>query len=84
MVALLRDQLDTTKTQVKLLKEKMDLAFLQMKRAKLDFPTYLLHRNAYLDRQRNFLQLKKDLWLNLFTLHKDFAQLNADVVRNPS
>ncbi len=73
MNSLLEQQVKSSERQVDLLEEKMKIAFNQMKRAKLDFQNYLLHRNAYLNQQRSFLNLKKDLWLNRFSLQKEFA-----------
>ena len=73
MDSLLEEQVKSSESQVKMLKEKMDIAFTQMKRAKLDFQNYLLHRNAFLNQKRNYLNLKKDLWLNKFSLQKEFA-----------
>ncbi len=73
MNTLLSQQVTSSAKQVQLLEEKMRIAFNQMKRAKLDFQNYLLHRNAYLNQQRTFLNLKKDLWLNRFALQKEYA-----------
>jgi outer membrane protein TolC len=70
---LLHQQLKSSQKQAALLKEKMQIAFNQMKRARLDFQNYLLHRNAYLSQKRNNLDLQKDLWLNQLALQKEFA-----------
>jgi outer membrane protein TolC len=70
---LLASQVKSSEKQVSLLREKMKIAFGQMKRARLDFQNYLLHRNAYLNQQTNYLNLKKDLWLNQFSLKKEYA-----------
>ncbi len=69
-------QIELTETQVKLLKEKMNLAFDQMKRARLDFENYLLHRNSYLNQRMNLIKMKKDFWLNRFAIHKELAHDN--------
>lgn len=73
---LLKGQLQSSAKQVELLEEKMKIAFSQMQTAKLDFQNYLLHRNAYLNQQQQFLNLKKDYWLNQFSLQKEFAHNN--------
>ena len=73
MDALLKEQVKSSEQQVKLLKEKMDIAFTQMQKARIDFQTYLLHRNAYLNQKQNYLRLKQDLWKNQFSLQKEFA-----------
>lgn len=73
---LLKQQVKNSEIQVKLLKEKMDIAFIQMKRAKLDFENYLLHRNAFIQQKINFLNLKKDLMLNQFAIQKEFAHIH--------
>jgi outer membrane protein TolC len=70
---LLQAQVVTSEKQVQLLKEKAKVAFEQMGRARLDFENYLLHRNAYLDRKINDLNLKKDYWLNQFSLQREYA-----------
>lgn len=70
---LLRLQVISSEKQVALLEKKAKAAFDQMKRARLDFENYLLHRNAYLDRKVNDLNLKKDYWLNQFNLQKEYA-----------
>ena len=70
---LLKSQVAASQNQVKILEEKMDIAFKRMERAQMDFQNYLLHRNAYLNQKRNYLQLKKDLWLNQFAIQKEFA-----------
>lgn len=79
MNTLLSQQLQNSEKQVQLLKEKMDMAFQQMKRAKLDFQNYLLHRNAYLNQEQTYLNLQREQWLNLFKLQKEFAHKNSNL-----
>lgn len=71
---LLQQQVQSSEIQVKLLQEKMKIAFNQMRRAKLDFQNYLLHRNAFLNQKINSLNLQKELWFNQVAIQKEFAQ----------
>lgn len=71
---LLKQQQKASQLRVKLLDEKMKIAFEQTKKARLEFENYLLHRNAYLNQKINDLNLQKDLWLNFFAIQKEFAQ----------
>lgn len=70
---LLLLQQKSSRLQVKLLDEKMKIAFEQTKMAKLEFENYLLHRNAFLNQKINDLNLQKDLWLNFFAIQKEYA-----------
>ncbi len=81
--SLLKTQVKSSETQVKILNEKMKIAFGRMERAQMDFQNYLLHRNAYLNQKRNYLQLKKDLWLNQFAIQKEFAHTMTNLCKTP-
>lgn len=81
---LLNQQVKTSEAQVKMLNEKANIAFQQMKRGKMDFQNYLIHRNAYRNQQINFLNLKKDLWLNHFSLKKAFINEKSHFCGSPS
>jgi outer membrane protein TolC len=70
---LLKQLVSTSERQVKILNQKANIAFQQMKRGKMDFQNYLIHRNAYRSQQINSLNLKKDLWLNHFSLKREFT-----------
>ncbi len=84
MNELLKSQVESSQRQVRLLEQKMKIAFGQMKRARLDFQNYLLHRNAYLNQQQSYLNLKKDLWLNQFALQKEYAHTTPALCETPS
>ncbi|MCJ8275837.1 MAG: TolC family protein, partial [Bdellovibrionales bacterium] len=81
---LLKTLVDTSEKQVKMLNEKAEIAFLQMKRGRLDFQNYLIHRNAYSTHQINTLNLKKDLWMNHFSLKKEYTQENGSFCKGES
>lgn len=81
---LIKGQVARQKEQIRLLKEKMALAFGQMKKARLDFEQYLLHKNAYLNQKKNFLNLQKDLWLNQFEVQKEFSHIRPQFCETPS
>ena len=70
---LLQEQIQSSQQQITLLEEKMKIAFRQMQRAKLDFQNYLLHRNAFFSQKINYLNLKKEFWLNQFAIQKEYA-----------
>jgi len=81
---LLHLQVNSSEKQVSILERKAKAAFDQMKRARLDFENYLLHRNAYLERKVNDLNLKKDYWLNQFNLQKEFAHQTPEFCETTS
>lgn len=70
---LMKTQIELSEQQVRLLKDKMDLASDRMKRARLDFENYLLHRNSYLNQKMNLITLRKNFWLNRFALIKEWG-----------
>lgn len=73
LVELLEEQITNHKKQSTLLEKKMNLAFQRMKRAKIDFETYLLHRNSYLSQKQKLFQIQVDYWRNKFNLIKEYA-----------
>ena len=81
---LLSEQVKTSKKRIKLLNEKANIAFRQMKSGKMEFENYLLHRNAYRNEQVNYLQLQKDLWLNHFALKREFSSMDSPFCQGAS
>ena len=58
----LDQKIENIKNQTKFLKEKMKLGFKALKRGRIDFQSYQIHRDQFLQKKLNLINLNQSYW----------------------